>query len=498
MNICCSNRCVFSQIVCRCGIIFARPIIVHAARGHALRRGYVIGCISRSICHPLGADHRAGCADDIRHLRIHGQLAARPGNDVSIRHIFSAACQHEARLIDKARCVNARLRAACARARAGYGQPGDAGGNTGDALNGSVIVRCRAICRQRQRHFFRPDRIQCQIGAWHDDAAARCICRVGRRRGGIRAPAKEVIPALHERIRIHAEARAHRLRRAVARVSANRSAVAVIGQGKERHLRVDHDCVVFQNAADGIAVARVRRGGHQNSVVRNTCDFVSSRKHPVHGHVRAVYIRTGAALCRHACCRCGGNAYIECLVFPDGVERSGRTNHAHTQQYAVIRIIPGSCSGRCRIPTHEYFAGIQKTVPLHRMVGVVHRSAGKRRCATGCCAAVSIIGNRNVNRRIHPDRGQRCVRRDRDCTLGIVDFTVDARTPANEYFIRRRRYQRGSIRLDLRLTSGRIPHGIRRCGSGRFTEAVADRIAQRADPDRIQHHILVDLHTRIE
>ena len=288
------DRRVRGQIIGRCGVIGAEPVVVRSANRDALRRGDVIGCVACAVCHPFGADQGTVRAGAIGHLRIDGQAAVNPRDGVAFRDIHAAALEHETRLIGKARCIHAGVRAAGTRRRVLDGQPGYAGRDAGDASCAAVIVERRAVRRERQRRLRRPDRIERQVVGRHGHACARRIGGVCHARGGGGAPAEEIVARAGKRVCVHREARSHRLGCAIACVAANRTAVAVVGQAKERHARVDHDCVIRSNAAERIAVSRVGGGGQRRAVVRHAGDFITGCIGPRDGRIRAINIRARA------------------------------------------------------------------------------------------------------------------------------------------------------------------------------------------------------------
>ena len=492
------DRGVCSQVVCRGWVIGAHPIVVCAADRDVPRRGHLIGCVARAVCHPFGTDHHAVCAGAVCHLRVDRQRSVDPGHRVPLGHVHAAALEHESRLVAKARRVNARIGAGRARGRILDGEAANARRNAGNALCTAVIILRGAVGRQRQRGLCRPNRIQRQVCARHHHVAARRIACVRRGSGRNRAPAEEVVTRTRKRIRVYRKAGADRLCRAIVRASARRTAVAVIGQGKERLLRMNHDCVIRRHAIECVAVPCVRGCREGCAVVRHARDFISRRIRPADGSVRAVDIHARAALGTDAFGGIRRNGDIECLIFPDRIQRAGRGWNAHPQQNAVAFVIDTAAAVWRRIPADEHFSGVKERVPLHRMICVVQRAARKGGRAAACCAAVTVVGDRHLIGGIDPDRGQGRILRHRDRAVGIIDLIVHAGAPADEYLVRGRRDRSRGIRLHLRLAAGSIGQAVHGRGSARFAELIGYREIQRADPNGVQDHVLIDLHTGIK
>ncbi len=284
----CINCYILGQIRRGSGIIRTCPIVVQTAGRHALRRGVWIRSASRFICNRFGAKQGTVCAEAICHNRIDREAAAYPGNGVAFRHVIAAALEHKRVLILEARGISAGLGAGGARRGAFHREAGDARDNTGNAFLRPVIAE-RGACRsQRQRSFCRPDGVERQVAIRHGDRSAGRICGVCRGRGRIRAPTEEVEPVLRELVFVHAEARAHRLGRAIAAAAAKRSAIAVIGQRKERHHRVNLNFVVGDKPGERIAVAGILCRVERRSVVCYAGDFIAFRQRPAYRCVAAV------------------------------------------------------------------------------------------------------------------------------------------------------------------------------------------------------------------
>ncbi|MPM59920.1 hypothetical protein SDC9_106766 [bioreactor metagenome] len=333
------DRRVCGQVVRRRGAVGAKPIVLRPADRTILRRGNVICRVARAVCHPFGADHGTVRAGAIRHLRVDRQAAVDPRNGIALRDIHATALEHKPRLIGKARRVHAGVRAAGTRRRVLNRESRHAGRDAGDASRAAVIVLRGAVRRQRQRRLRRPDRVERQVARGHGHARAGCICRVCRGCARRRVPTEEIITRAGERVCVHREACPHRLCRAVACVSAHHAPVAVVGECKERHAGVDHDGMIRRDAADSIGVARIGGGGQRRAVIRHAGDFISRRKRPCDGRVRAVYISTRAGFGRNArggICR---YAHPERLVFPNGIECARCAYNTGSEQNAVTGII---------------------------------------------------------------------------------------------------------------------------------------------------------------
>jgi len=193
------------------------------------------------------------------------------------RNVYAAAQDHKPRLIGKGRGVHTGVGAGGACGRVLNRQSRDARRDAGNALDGTVIVARRAVCGQRQRGLLCPNGIERQVrGRHHNTAAWRVIC-VSRGCSGVGVPTEEIVAVTRERVCVHREACAHGLRRAVAGVAARQAAVAIVAEGKERLLGVDHHSVIFYNAAERIAVANIRCCVNGRAVVGHACDFIASR-----------------------------------------------------------------------------------------------------------------------------------------------------------------------------------------------------------------------------
>ena len=243
--------------------------------------------------------------------------------------------------------------------------------------------------------------------------------------------------------------------------------------------------MILNDAAEHIAIARIGIGRQGCAVVGHARDLIARRKRPCNRCVRVIDIRSCAARRAQACRRVCADVHGKCLILPDGIQCAGGGWHANAKQHALVGIIPAAGAVCHRIPAGEELAGVFKRIALHGVVCIVGSAAREARQTAGGRAAVAVVRERDVDRRIDPLRGERRILGNRHRAVGVIDRVVRAGAPADENLVRRRRDRSSSVCLHLRLAVVAVCVVVLGRSARRLAETVGDRKVSHADPNGV-------------